>query len=103
MKISNITRKFAVNKDWRSYSLIEDKLYIFYLFQNFSQFKLLKEIDKVLKRNLQRFFKGNSANLSWIIVFDKATNLFILRTLDLDISHYIVLNHILSYLKKLFT
>lgn len=41
-----------------------------------------------------------------IIIFNKAINLFILRTaifeiIDLDISYYIALNYILNYFKKL--
>lgn len=91
-----------MNKNWKSFFLTEDKLCICYLLQNFSQFKSFKEIGKALARNLKRFFGGNSTNSSQIIIFDKATNLFTLGTLALDIGYYVVLNYILSCLKELF-
>ena len=60
----------------------------------------------MLVKNLERFFGDNSINLSLIVVFDKATNLFIpgisdLEIPDLDTGCYIAFNHILNYLKKL--
>lgn len=60
----------------------------------------------MLVKNLERFSRDNSVNPGWIIVFDKATNLFTPETLDmgtpdLDTNHYIVLNYIFSCLKEL--
>lgn len=101
LKISDIDREFAMNKGWRSCFLTEDELRIYYLLQNSSRFKLFKEIGKVLAIKEERFSGGNSANPSWIIVFDEATNLFTWKTPDLDTSRYITLNNILSCLKKL--
>lgn len=104
-----------MDKSWRSCFLAEEELRAYYLLQNSSKFKSLKEIDKALAKNLERFSGRNSANPDWIVIFDKATNLFILeasglkkpnfktpdlRTPDLNIGCYIIINHVLSYLKK---
>ena len=61
----------------------------------------------MLASNLEKFFKSYNTNLSLIIIFNKTINLFILRTaifrtIDLDSDHYIILNYMLNYLKKLF-
>lgn len=55
----------------------------------------------MLAKNLERFSEDNSINPSWIVIFDKATNLFTLGTYDLDIGYYVALNHVLSFLKEL--
>lgn len=106
LKVFDIAKEFAMDKGQKSCFLIGEKLYIYYLLQNSFQFKSLKEIGKALVRNLKRFSGSNNANLSQIVIFNKVTNLFTLKTpdlgtFDLDISCYIAFNCILSYFKKL--
>lgn len=90
-----------MDKGWRSCSLAGEEPRARYLLQNSSQFESLKEIRKALARNLERFSGGNSANPSWIVVFDEATNLFTPGTPDLDTGRYVALNRVLSCLKEL--
>ncbi len=100
-RASDYARKFAMDKGWRSCFLAGEELRARYLLQNSSQFESLKEIGKALARNLERFSGGNSANPSWIVVFDEATNLFTPGTPDLDTGRYVALNRVLSCLKEL--
>ena len=64
LKASDVARKFAIDKNWKSCFLIKEKFCACYLLQNFSQFILFKKIDKVRAKNLKRFSRGKSANLS---------------------------------------
>lgn len=107
MKASDIARELAMDKGWRNCFLAGEKLCTYYLLRNFSQFESFKEISKALVRNLEKIFGSNSANPSWIIIFDKAINLFTPGTLDLenlnlDTNCYVASNHILNCLKKNF-
>ena len=105
-KIFDIANKFAINKILKNYFLAGNKLCICHLIYNFSQFKLLSKISKVLASNLENFFESNSVNLSLIIKFDKVINEFTLKTANfrianLDIGYFIIINYVLSCLKEL--
>lgn len=99
-------KKFGMDKSRRNCFLAKNKLCIYHLIQNSSQFELLIKIGKALVSNLKNFCKNNNINSSLILIFDKATNLFTLKTItfetaNFDTNCYIALNCILSSLKEL--
>lgn len=82
------------------------ELNVRHLIQNSSSFESLKKVGQALASNLENFSRGNSANPSWIVVFDEATNLFTPRTAafgtaDPNTGRYVALNRLLSCLKEL--
>lgn len=64
LKASDVVKKFAIDKGWRSCFLAEDEFCVYYLLQNSSQFESLKKIGKALVRNLKRFSRDKSINLN---------------------------------------
>lgn len=107
LRASQIPRQFAMENRWRNCFIARNKLDVCHLIQKSPQFKSLNTIGKMLASNLENFSRGDNADLSLIVIFDKATNLFSPSITnsgipDFDTERYVTLNCVLSCLKKLF-